>query len=96
MIVADPMRCAVTTPADVTCATLVSDVSHVTGVVSALPLASFGVAVAVRCVPTSRLALLGVTTTVATAGGSVVLPPLVSPEPPHASGSIDASTSIER
>src|SRR5450432_2589915 len=75
-IVATPMRRAVTMPADDTDATLVSDVSQKTGVVSALPLASFGVAVAVRCVPTSRLAEGGVTATVATDEGGVVPPPL--------------------
>jgi hypothetical protein len=84
-------------PADDTDATLVSDVSQETGVVSALPLASFGVAVAVRCVPTSRLADGGVTVTVATDGGCVVPPPPeLSLEPPHASGSIDARIHIQR
>src|SRR5665213_2896228 len=79
------MRRASTTPAEDTDATLVSPVIQLTGAVSTLPLASFTVADAVRCVPTSRLAVLGVMAIEAAAGGAVV--PLPSPEAEQPSAS---------
>ena len=84
-IVAVPMCRASTTPADDTLATLVSEVSQLMGEVSGLPLASLGVATAVRCVPTSRLALAGVTSMVATVAGGVVPPLSPDPEQPRTS-----------